>query len=123
MCSFNNAHPCFIKKPVVLTCYKSFVCDALCTYKIVYACNRPDPFSLNCSIIYPQKKNGEPVYNPCGKYMVKLHLNGVPRKVSLSPSLVVPFWDSTVHWFLLCFSDRIFDARKFVRLNNPLLSA
>ena len=38
---------------------------------------------LSQSIIYPQNKDGEPEYNPCGKYMVKLHLNGVPRKVNI----------------------------------------
>uniref|UniRef100_F1KU58 Calpain-7 n=1 Tax=Ascaris suum TaxID=6253 RepID=F1KU58_ASCSU len=32
-------------------------------------------------IIFPQNKHGEPIYNPCGKYMVKLHINGVWRKV------------------------------------------
>lgn len=39
-------------------------------------------FFLFNSIIYPQNKKGEPEYNPCGKYMVKLHINGVPRKVN-----------------------------------------
>lgn len=42
------------------------------------------------SIIYPQNKDGEPEYNPCGKYMVKLHLNGVPRKVNISFFFPVP---------------------------------
>lgn len=47
---------------------------------------------LSKSIIYPQNKDGEPEYNPCGKYMVKLHLNGVPRKVNVSAFLPNPYF-------------------------------
>ena len=44
---------------------------------------------LITSIIYPQDANGIPIYNPAGKYIVKLWLNGVARSVMVDDRLPV----------------------------------
>lgn len=52
---------------------------------------------LVTSIIYPRTRDKKPMYNPFGKYMVKLHVNGVTRKVIIDDQL--PF---SRHGQLLC---------------------
>ncbi|CAH8522531.1 unnamed protein product [Schistosoma intercalatum] len=42
---------------------------------------------LITNVIYPQGITNEAIYNPCGKYMVRLNFNGVPRKVIIDDLL------------------------------------
>lgn len=57
-------------------------------------------------IIYPQNKDGVPIYNPAGKYIVKLWLNGIARQVVVDDRLPID-----AHGRLLCSSTRTSNTR------------
>ena len=67
--------PYNIEQELVTDC--SFV-SSLC---IASAYERRFRKQLITNIIYPQNRHGVPIYNPGGKYMVRLWFNGIARKV------------------------------------------
>jgi len=42
---------------------------------------------LVTGIVYPQDRSGNPLFNPSGKYVVRLHVNGVPRRIVVDDRL------------------------------------
>ena len=84
----NSISPRNIKQAYVTDC--SFISSLCCTA----ALERKFHKSLITSILYPQTVQAgsdrkRPVYNPTGKYMVKLWLNGVARCIAIDDYLPV----------------------------------
>lgn len=75
-------------------------CSFVCSLCIAAEFEKKFKKQLITKIIYPQNASGVPLYNAYGKYIVKLILNGVPRKVVVDDFLPV----SSESGHLLCSS-------------------
>jgi calpain-7 len=65
-------------------------CSFIASLCICAAYERRFQKSLVSPIVFPQTPNGKMVYNPEGKYMVKLWLNGVARQVVVTYCVRTP---------------------------------
>ena len=62
-------------------------CSFVSSLVIAAAYERRHGKQLITNIIFPQDRAGMPIYNPAGKYLVKLHVNGIARKVLVDDRL------------------------------------
>jgi len=94
---FMRGEPRMIYLVSPLTITQTIITDCSFVSSLVIAASFERRFrtQLVTAILYPQDRAGVPIYNPAGKYMVRLKFNGVSRRILVDDRL--PLHTSSSH--------------------------
>ena len=86
---FMRGEPRMIYLVSPLTITQTIITDCSFVSSLVIAASFERRFrtQLVTAILYPQDRAGVPIYNPAGKYMVRLKFNGVSRRILVDDRL------------------------------------
>eukprot|EP00967_Tisochrysis_lutea_P015590 scaffold17572_cov32-Tisochrysis_lutea.AAC.6 len=77
----------YLVSPLTITQTIITDCSFVSSLVIAAAYERRFRRKLITAIIHPQDRNGTPIYNPSGKYLVRLKFNGVSRRILIDDRL------------------------------------